>query len=1102
MTFMVMSHALQSQGGLLEKPANWLLGDSTMKPQDITEQAPTTIFHADVKTPQGQETLAKEVWARSEELNNLVNLMGSSEQLSEFQPGLESHLAYYGVNQAQIELLVNNLEKNNLNTSDLMRVVYVLSSYKEGQEYLSKVEGFEGTERRNLAPMIENIAQDPVGFINRAMEDKENATLILLKYPDIAEKLGIKPETLANQLESLVIPESVKEQMLVNNNSNPIVVSTTGPQIVKVGDVVAEFVDGLSKGERQSRIDFLTQMNEVYRADSSLLQQAVNFHYSSFLADSNYYINLEDHSILNTRAIEHLPGESMIYKIYHAINPQTEADIFRVTDLINKAKSGDVNSYNQLCQLVAGADQANLDKIFDSKVDSSIYDKVLNNLPGEEVLRKEEIVRRLQQEMIGMGLRPVGAPIMDLTEMTELSKDPAIFVDPREALIRALSPDNSDLEMAVSLTRKTKTLFVQNDQIVGSYSSEYQVNIEYEPEDIAILKAIEGAESDNDKLTFPKIIGKNLAYVFGFRETASGTTPPAGSLIEMMTGDIGRDNAMNPDAPSALHNYDAYSPGYLAKLVIAHFRGRVPEDLLKQMGPDADLTQSIHDKDPSLIDRFCNKFETLIAEKVLVAKYGEDKVDQVFLNHVTSGTVDGIQIRGEEGMSEALFAKPFKELTLGEKFLIEALGQSPGEYLYDNSYDAKGNVVSIPNPAKAINHAIYIIENGKIGDKLDIFFKDIPISSGLSAKEQILADLHAMDKQVKTEGWENVFEGKLHLPAEAQNFFLTREAAGVQGMTLEEMQNAGLVESVSVTPDGTYVVLKDMVISEVVKSSPDQFMTQGELTSDQETMAQLSAQLGSLMTDAKREGNFLVTNSGIRIPVVEAGNDLVVPGLAVIEIGPDGTISQFDKTGMLSVGPQLVGSAYKPMEAFLLMKIHPEMNLGEQQYAASQRYFEGQLITNSAVAIDNMESMKLNEALANSANVPMVDMWTKIREQDPDIWFKYKDLAFKQFGIKFYELNSDGKFIEIIDDPFDRNKALAVGNVFVGGATPEESGMVHMAEAYQKIGEASVAGDQAGTYVIEALNNPDHKNIHVWGQDLIDNAFSPKMGDSLIAIKT
>ena len=170
---------------------------------------------------------------------------------------------------------------------------------------------------------------------------------------------------------------------------------------------------------------------------------------------------------------------------------------------------------------------------------------------------------------------------------------------------------------------------------------------------------------------FPKMIWRNIGYAVGVNDTASGATTPAGSLIEMMTGPFGH-GAMNPEAPSALHNYDAYGPGYLAKLLIAHFRGRVPDDLLAQMGPDADLIQSIHDKDPSAIDRLCNKLETWIAADVLTKKFGENKVHEVYLNHFIAGTVDGIEVKGAEGAAQVLFAKHFNELTPGEQFLIVA----------------------------------------------------------------------------------------------------------------------------------------------------------------------------------------------------------------------------------------------------------------------------------------------------------------------------------------------------------------------------------------------------------------------------------------------
>ena len=1102
-TFMVMSHALQSQGGLLEEPMNKIFGNATMDYQHIIEQSPTSVFHADVKTPQGQEALAKEVWARAEELNNLVNLMGSSEQLSEFQPGLESHLAYYGINQQQIELLINNLKKNNLNSSDLMRVIYVLSSYKEGQEYFAQMGGFEGTERRNLVPLIVNIAQDPVGFMNRAMADKENATLILLKYPDIAEKLRINPESLADQLKPLVIPQDVKDQILAGMPAeNPIIITSHGPQVISVGSVAAEFVDGVSKADRQSRIDLLTQFSNFYKSDTALLQQAVNHNFNSFLSESNDLVGKD----LSDKLINNQPIDSMMYKIYHAFGENGQ-----VIPLLNRAKDGDVNAYNQLYQLLetrypndknlfhggifVTSDHSSVrDQILDSQADTTIYDKILNNLPGEEALRKEEIIRRLQQEMIGMGLRPVSAPIMDLTEMTDLAKDPAIFVDPREALIRALSPDNSDLEMAVSLTGNTRTLFVQNEQVVGDFKTDLQFNVGYIPEDLAILKAIEGAESDNNKMALPTIIGRNLSYVFGFRETASGATPPAGSLIEMITGPFGH-GAMNPEAPSALHNYDAYGPGYLSKLIVAHFRGRVPEELLAQMGPDADLTKSIGDKDPSIIDRFCNKFETLIAEKVLVAKYGEDKVLEVFLNHVTLGTADGIELKGVEAVSQVLFAKPFKDLTLGEKFLIEALGQSPGEYLYDNTFDQDENLISsVPNPAKAIRHAFEIIERGKIGDKLDKYLPP-SITGGLSGKDQILTDLHAMDDRVKNEGWDKVFN--MHLTADVQNFAATPDAARFTGMTDDQIAEAiknGEIKGVTFTNSGIRVVeLNNITIEETSRAIPENLMIPQTLTGEQNIEGQLATQYSAMLTDAKLDGNFYTTSDGTQVPAwwtvfkdQKTGQmvENVVPGMAIVEIGPDGAASVVDPTNTLSNGPQLFGSSFKPLIVYSVLKLHPELNLGEQQFNAVSTNYQGQFIANAAHLVDNQGTLDLRHALSASANVPMVDMWTKLSAQDPNLWQEFQQLSKDQFGIHFYELKG-GKYTEVTTDPFIGNAALPVGNIFVGGAKPEASGMIQMAEFYQKLGEMSVEGDPAASYVTDALGNDKYKaDVDIWGLEM------------------
>jgi len=1120
---MILSHLATESGGLLEEPINKIFGDATMDYQHIIEQAPTTVFHANKDTPQGREALAKEVWARTEELNNLVNLMGTSEQLSEFQPGIESHLAYYGFNQQQIELLVDNLAKSNLNTSDLMRVIYVLSSYKEGQEYLATVSGFEGTERRNLAPMITNIAVDPVGFIDRAMEDKGNATLILLKYPDIAEKLGINHESMADQINPLVIPESVKEQLLTNNvESNPIVITTTGPQIISVGNVATEFVDGLSKTDRQSKIDFLIQMNDLYSShDNSMLQEAVNNHYAAFLADANLNIDLQTHPLLSTEVIKNLPGDSVIYKIYHLINPQTDKEIFAVTDLLNKAKSGDANAYHQLFQMIQNTapsragdqswDQAFLDNLFETKADSRIYEKILDNLPSDEVLRKDEIVRRIQQEMIGMSLRPVGAPVMGLEEIINLARDPDIFSDPHKALIYALSPGNSDLEMAVAMTGKQKTLFVQNDQLVGTYQSEYQVNAEYGPEDIAILKAIEGAESDNDRLAFPRIIAKNVLFILGQKDTASGTTPPAGSLIEMMTGDIGRDNAMNPEAPAALHNYDAYGPGYLSKLIIAHFRGRVPEELLAQMGPDADLTQSINDKDPSWIDRLCNKFESLIAEKALVAKYGEDKVYQVYLNHVTAGTFDGIQVRGETGISEALFAKPFNELTLGEKFLVVAVGQSPGEYLYDYSYDAEGKPVSTPNPVDAIEHAIYIIEQGKAGDKLD---KYLP-----GKKEQILAELHQMlstanpnpeNETPNPSDWKKVFPGELHLPSDVQNFAATPDAARYMGMTDEQIAEAinnGEIKSVIFTNDGIRVIeLNNIVIEETSRAIPESLMLPYELTPEQRIEGQLAAQYSAAVTGATLDGNFYTTADGTQIPAwwtvfkdEKTGQTVenVIPGMAMVMIGgEENAVSMIDPTGSMSRGPQLVGSIFKPLVVYYAVATDP--TYANAKFDASPIDLGGgNVIRNSVSITDNAGMITLPQSLASSSNTSMYRLWESMSNRDPNFWEHFQKFSKDQFGIVYYEVNKDGQFVPLDHPPFPD---AGFGNIYVGGVDPDKSGLIAMAEAYQKIGEAGYLGQVDGNYdiatkqrmidaakvVLDGLTNEDYKrDIPIWTEDQI-----------------
>lgn len=1182
--FMSLSHILTENKGLLEDPVNTIFGNSTMDHQHVIAMDPTHVFQANIDSPQGKEDLAKEVWARTEELNNLANLLQTSEQMAEMQPGLESHLAYYGVTQSQMESFVDNLNENNLNTADLMRIVHILSSYQEGQEFLASIPGFDGTERRNLAPLVEYLTRkNPYEFINDAINGNKEKnikevpglkTFLSLKYPDLAEKLEITSDSLDDQVNSLVIPDSdhPKGDSAVNDllSKEPIVVTKLGPKVVKIGDVVSEFVDGVSEKEKQSRTDFLIQLNEILKSDNPHLQEALDSHYSSFLADANQHVDIEGSQVINEKLINRLPSDSIVFKIYQAIDPQTKEDSARILDLLNRAKSGDVKSYSALYQIVAGSkdstymvsqisessenhvnirsinllpeesailkiykeiwsgskdenieviklinkvidgdssatnellkilvekDRIKVDQVFEANnnIDIQIYDKILSDLPADPNQKQDEIIRRLKDKLLNLGLRPVSAPIVNLEELTDLSQNPDIFVNPHQALIKALSPDNSDLEMAVSLAANNRRMFViQNGIPVGSYQNSVQIPGEYTDEDLGILNAIEGSEQDNGRLTLPTIAWRNLGYVFGWSETMSGATTPAGSLVEMMTGPFGSES-MNIDAPSTLHNYDAYSPGYLAKLIVAHFRDRVPEEMLKQMGPDADTLQKIYDKDPSVIERLCNKFEALIAAKVLVEKHGEDKVHEVYLNHVNMFTVDGVKIRGVEAASEVLFDKPFNELSSGEKFLVVSLGQSPEGYLFDYKYDDSGNIIEkVPNPEKAIRHAIYIIEEGKIGNKLDKFFGDI------SEKEKILRDLKLMEIKAKNDGWDKVFEGKIQLTEEMGNYAVTPDAVEIQGMTDEQIKeaiNKGIIKSVTVANDGTkIIVLNDLVVLGSDKVMPEELLsTETVLNYQQVLQTQLAVYYSALTTDMKLNNDFYTTNSGAEIPawwtvfkdpITGQTVETVTPGMAIVEIGPDGSMALVDPTNTLSSGPQLFGSAFKPLIIYSVLKLHPELNLGEQDFNSISKYYQEQLISNSTHIVDSQGTLDLRHALAASANVPIVDMWTKLSSQDPQLWEKFQQLAKDEFGIHFYELNKNGEYVEITKDPFIGNAAMPIGNIFVGGDKPESSGMVQMAEFYQKLGEMSVMGDPHASYVTDALGNDRYKqDVDVFGLD-------------------
>lgn len=1074
--FMVLSHTFANNPHLLEKPIDLIFGDANSTPQHVIETIPVEVFHASTETSQGREDLAREIWERSESLNNLANLLNTSQDLVSFQPGLENHLEYWGVTQPQMEGLIDQLKAHNMNTADLTRFIYILSSYKEGQEYLATIPGLDGTDHRNLAPLMEYLSKkDPYVFMEEAVRNNDTgvSSFLSIKYPDLAEKLGITDEKLSDQVSLLAtVPADEKTNLL---SGDPIVITEHGPQVIAVGNIATEFVDGLEKDQRASNIDFLAQIKGILDGDRSMLQLAVNSHYSLFLADSNNYIDITRHPDLTMRSINNLPADSIVYKIYQTLNPETDADVSKVISLINNAKSGDVGSYVELYQMVAAKEPAQLDKIFDSQVNSELYEKVLNGLPNNEAQSKEEIIRRVQENILTLGLRPVTGPIIDLDELTELRKNPDILINSQEALGLALT-GKMDLEMAVSISGKPGQIFIQNGQIVGKFDRSFQVNASYSEQDLGILNAVEGSESEDNQLTLPKMIKRNISYLLG-KGPASGGTPPAASLIEKMTGGMGQE-AMNPDAPSVLHNYDEYGPDYLAKLLIAHFRGRIPEDLLHQMGPNADLTQGIYDKDPSVIDRLCFKFESLIAGKALTARLGEDEVHKVFLNHVDLGTINGVDVKGVEAASLVMFNRSFKDLTSGEKFLIVALGQSPNEYLYDIRYDENGQIIGMDaNPSKAITHAIYLIEEGKAGEKLDIY---VP-----GQKEVILQELKAMEERVKTEGWEKVFAGEMQLPAEMQNFVATSDAAAVQGMTQEQIHQAvlnGDVTSVTMTPTGQLLItLKEITTPATTRIVPDNVMLSADLTNQQALDTQLAVQYSALTTDLTLEGNFYRTTTGVEIPAWYIGSEMAVPGMAVVEIGPDGVASIVDPTNTLSVGPQLFGSTFKPLIVYAALRLHPELNLGEQQFNTTPTFYQGQWIQNSASLTDSQGTVDLRHALAASANVPMVDMWTKLSEQDPNLWQEFQQLAKTEFGIHFYEFK-DGQYIEVTSDPFVGNAALPVGNIFVGGETPEASGMMQMAEFYQKIGEMSTTGDPAASYVTDALSNDQYKaDIDIWG---------------------
>ena len=101
------------------------------------------------------------------------------------------------------------------------------------------------------------------------------------------------------------------------------------------------------------------------------------------------------------------------------------------------------------------------------------------------------------------------------------------------------------------------------------------------------------------------------------------------------------------------------------------------------------------------------------------------------------------------------------------------------------------------------------------------------------------------------------------------------------------------------------------------------------------------------------------------------GAESAVPGMAIVEIRPDGTAAMVDATNTLSQGPQLFGSAFKPLIVYSMLKLHPEMNLGEQPFNAVATHYQEQLIENSSKIVDSHGTLDLRRGLATSSNVLM-----------------------------------------------------------------------------------------------------------------------------------
>ncbi len=1115
---------LAANSPALHEPMNAIFGSDTRRPETMIQalQAPSTEVYQ--FNSSDHASAANEVAARFYELNNLIILINSDTNNGAGQILVSNNASYNGLTGAQLLQFQKSL--GNFSSADLMRVIYDLSTFKEGQDSLAGLAAaMNGTDHKDLTPLVEYfLKNNPQLFMETAVKDHHLAALISINNADLAGKLKLPPMNLADQLSLFNLTADQQKEAVSSAVSAPFDVTTSDGHrqtLAVVGDVVAGFVDKLPAAQRNWDKLFLMQFHTIFQTDNTTLEQAVNHHFAAFLADSNSSMNgfvnptgpLSMSDIQNSPNLSH---DSLIYKIFSSF-PSFE-QTGHLVDLINQAKNGDAASYNELYQLLlresARNPNINPEQMFNAANGAGIYDNILINIPQDQALAHSEMLSKIKPFMLQMGMAPVNGPVLNSDSILKLNIDPTLFTDPQFAYSYALTHQVADLNQLVQ-TKFGQTQFImQNGNIVGVYHPNFYTDAQISPLNVAMLQSIEGQESQNDpKVLFPTLIYRNILG----KGPLSGGSTPAVTLFGWLT-EGSAHMLLDPNIPSAnkesmFHNYSKYGVDYLIKLVMADVRGRIPNELAARMAPTMNLQpekyNESHSKIKQLIDMLCFKMENYIAATQLDKNFGQNTIDETYIKNFYGSTVNGIDIRGAGAISQVLFGKSWESLNAGQQYLIISLGQSPMGYLFDYQ-----NGQYVADPQRALDHALANIQSPKIGGKLD------SIVGNNSDRARILHDLLNMQSQMTADTktnqdpkvWGKVFTGGLELPKEVQNVS-TPQTIGVEGLTgsqLQEQVKAGNVKSVTKIADGILITLKDAAATPENKIIPSQVIFPAPLPADKQAQGLIDLFYAGAFAEGTLHGNFYTINTPegpIQVPAWHAGA-VTVPGMAMVEYSGDYNAVVVDPTNELSKHPQLFGSTFKPLFTLWALTHHPEYMQPDidpktgfdPKLNFAPTTVGGIAVSNSTTITDMAGPHTVNYALAASANVPMAELWNRLIGQDPKAWADFQNFA-HQFGIYFYEVKG-GNYV-----PMDHIPTVdaGYGNIYVGGAKPTDSGLVQMAHFYYDLGVLALKGQgdpkqvAAAKYIFDALHNTAYKQgptgIDIWSLNNIkditmDNGFT------------